>query len=251
MRSPRDFFRPLALGAPDEDAVDKIAIAGVFHDLGIWTDGTFDYLAPSVRRGSVRPRATGRQSPAGAPSACTPLPSWSADARRSTTEIRRLRDKCGRKAARPRHTHRGLQQVGLARRRCPPQQQPGFGGVVQVARDRIAAGRRRGARAAAGLAPALLDEQCRRAVPDRRGCRAQCGVLRFRIGAGNFACGRARSRAHAPHVRGDVGEGPQPGDGEIGHPAIVARSRSDQPGRCFRASTRVKIDGFGADGGSY
>jgi len=39
----------LAFGAPDEDAVEKFAIAGVFHDLGIWTDGTFDYLPPSVR----------------------------------------------------------------------------------------------------------------------------------------------------------------------------------------------------------
>lgn len=30
------------------DEVDKIAIAAAFHDLGIWTDRTFDYLAPSV-----------------------------------------------------------------------------------------------------------------------------------------------------------------------------------------------------------
>ena len=28
--------------------VEKIAVAAVFHDLGIWTDGTFDYLAPSI-----------------------------------------------------------------------------------------------------------------------------------------------------------------------------------------------------------
>jgi len=28
---------------------EKIAIAAAFHDLGIWTDGTFDYLQPSVR----------------------------------------------------------------------------------------------------------------------------------------------------------------------------------------------------------
>ena len=27
----------------------KIAIAAAFHDLGIWPDHTFDYLAPSVR----------------------------------------------------------------------------------------------------------------------------------------------------------------------------------------------------------
>jgi hypothetical protein len=27
---------------------EKYAIAAVFHDIGIWTDGTFDYLAPSI-----------------------------------------------------------------------------------------------------------------------------------------------------------------------------------------------------------
>ena len=26
----------------------KVIIAGCFHDLGIWTDGTFDYLPPSI-----------------------------------------------------------------------------------------------------------------------------------------------------------------------------------------------------------
>jgi len=30
------------------DDVDKIAVAAAFHDLGIWTDHTFDYIAPSV-----------------------------------------------------------------------------------------------------------------------------------------------------------------------------------------------------------
>jgi len=29
--------------------IEKIAITAAFHDLGIWTDGTFDYLQPSVR----------------------------------------------------------------------------------------------------------------------------------------------------------------------------------------------------------
>jgi hypothetical protein len=28
--------------------LEKIAVAAVFHDLGIWTNGTFDYIAPSV-----------------------------------------------------------------------------------------------------------------------------------------------------------------------------------------------------------
>ena len=32
-----------------EDDVEKVAVAAVFHDLGIWTDRTFDYLDPSVR----------------------------------------------------------------------------------------------------------------------------------------------------------------------------------------------------------
>src|SRR5688500_18004945 len=29
--------------------IEKVAIAAAFHDLGIWTERTFDYLAPSVR----------------------------------------------------------------------------------------------------------------------------------------------------------------------------------------------------------
>src|SRR5215471_15302714 len=28
--------------------LEKIAVAAVFHDLGIWTNKTFDYIAPSV-----------------------------------------------------------------------------------------------------------------------------------------------------------------------------------------------------------
>jgi hypothetical protein len=34
-------------GAADTDALEKVAIAAVFHDLGIWTNLTFDYLDPS------------------------------------------------------------------------------------------------------------------------------------------------------------------------------------------------------------
>jgi hypothetical protein len=34
-------------GAPA--SIEGIAVAAVFHDLGIWTDRTFDYLDPSVR----------------------------------------------------------------------------------------------------------------------------------------------------------------------------------------------------------
>ena len=32
----------------DRGALEKIATAAVFHDLEIWTDRTFDYLAPSI-----------------------------------------------------------------------------------------------------------------------------------------------------------------------------------------------------------
>lgn len=34
-------------GEPEQ--LQKMAIAAAFHDMGIWTDGTFDYLQPSVR----------------------------------------------------------------------------------------------------------------------------------------------------------------------------------------------------------
>lgn len=39
----------LAQAADGGEALEKIAVAAAFHDLGIWTDHTFDYLAPSVR----------------------------------------------------------------------------------------------------------------------------------------------------------------------------------------------------------
>ncbi len=32
----------------DAEARERIAIAAAFHDLGIWTAGTFDYLKPSI-----------------------------------------------------------------------------------------------------------------------------------------------------------------------------------------------------------
>jgi hypothetical protein len=34
---------------PAPGALERIEIAAAFHDLGIWTDHTFDYLAPSER----------------------------------------------------------------------------------------------------------------------------------------------------------------------------------------------------------
>jgi hypothetical protein len=33
----------------DPEQLEKVAVAAAFHDLGIWTDGTFDYLPPSIR----------------------------------------------------------------------------------------------------------------------------------------------------------------------------------------------------------
>ncbi len=37
----------LRSGDNDVDVTEKVAIAAVFHDLGIWTSRTFDYLPPS------------------------------------------------------------------------------------------------------------------------------------------------------------------------------------------------------------
>ena len=38
----------LAIVGDGRVELEKIAVAAVFHDLGIWTNQTFDYLAPSV-----------------------------------------------------------------------------------------------------------------------------------------------------------------------------------------------------------
>jgi HD domain len=38
----------LAIVGDNRVEVEKIAVAAVFHDLGIWTNHTFDYIAPSV-----------------------------------------------------------------------------------------------------------------------------------------------------------------------------------------------------------
>jgi len=38
----------LAIMADGRVELEKIAVAAVFHDLGIWTNHTFDYIAPSV-----------------------------------------------------------------------------------------------------------------------------------------------------------------------------------------------------------
>ena len=38
----------LAIAADNRVELEKIAVAAVFHDLGIWTNHTFDYIAPSA-----------------------------------------------------------------------------------------------------------------------------------------------------------------------------------------------------------
>ena len=48
-----------ALGKDRVD-LERIAVAAVFHDLGIWTDKTFDYIAPSVALARVYLAAHGR-----------------------------------------------------------------------------------------------------------------------------------------------------------------------------------------------
>jgi hypothetical protein len=38
----------LCIALAGRSELQKIAVAAVFHDLGIWTNGTFDYIAPSI-----------------------------------------------------------------------------------------------------------------------------------------------------------------------------------------------------------
>jgi len=49
-----------ALSSSDPEAVEKAAIAAAFHDLGIWTAGTFDYLPPSIGLASTHLARSGR-----------------------------------------------------------------------------------------------------------------------------------------------------------------------------------------------
>jgi len=56
----RVFHLARALGAKGPEVEDKLAIACHFHDLGIWTDHTFDYLEPSVTRATDYLQAHGR-----------------------------------------------------------------------------------------------------------------------------------------------------------------------------------------------
>lgn len=50
----------VALSNPDPQALEKFALAAAFHDLGIWTNGTWDYLEPSVAQATAHLAATER-----------------------------------------------------------------------------------------------------------------------------------------------------------------------------------------------
>lgn len=45
---------------PDAEQLEKLAIAGAFHDIGVFADKTFDYLAPSEARAMVHLDEIGR-----------------------------------------------------------------------------------------------------------------------------------------------------------------------------------------------
>jgi hypothetical protein len=49
----------LAQGRDDPESVEKVGVAAAFHDVGIWTDHTFDYLEPSVRLATAYLAGTG------------------------------------------------------------------------------------------------------------------------------------------------------------------------------------------------
>jgi hypothetical protein len=50
----------LMLAAGRAHALEKLAIAAAYHDLGIWTDRTFDYLRPSIRLAGEHLARSGR-----------------------------------------------------------------------------------------------------------------------------------------------------------------------------------------------
>lgn len=56
-----NFCIALAPAAVDQDQLEKIGIAAAFHDLGIWTHGTFDYLAPSIAQALAFLERRGRE----------------------------------------------------------------------------------------------------------------------------------------------------------------------------------------------
>jgi hypothetical protein len=51
----------VALRPPADDLPEVVMIAAAFHDLGIWTARTFDYLEPSVRLAQAHLAGLGRE----------------------------------------------------------------------------------------------------------------------------------------------------------------------------------------------
>ena len=47
------FFLNCLLIDCEKNNEEKYAIASVFHDVGIWTDHTFDYLDPSIEQAKI------------------------------------------------------------------------------------------------------------------------------------------------------------------------------------------------------
>jgi hypothetical protein len=62
---------------PDASTNERIAAAAYFHDVGIWTDGTFDYLAPSAARALAWLTRSGRDG-------------WSSEVSRMISEHHKL-----------------------------------------------------------------------------------------------------------------------------------------------------------------
>jgi hypothetical protein len=50
-----------ALAGDDAEIPDSVLVAAAFHDLGIWTERTFDYLAPSARAALAHLANVGRE----------------------------------------------------------------------------------------------------------------------------------------------------------------------------------------------
>ena len=55
----RVFLNCLLIDTREENE-EKYAVAAVFHDIGIWTDHTIDYLAPSIEQAKKYLNETGR-----------------------------------------------------------------------------------------------------------------------------------------------------------------------------------------------
>ncbi|TRW24246.1 phosphohydrolase [Flavobacterium zepuense] len=60
----RVFLNCLLLDSSDLNA-DKYAIAAVFHDIGIWTNDTIDYLDPSIAQAKLYLLVNGREALSG------------------------------------------------------------------------------------------------------------------------------------------------------------------------------------------